>query len=279
MVEYLGTNPGRMSMDIDVATAAKVASILSSTPSPTQAAKMLREAGIPVVIRPGSISLIYNPPSGCILSASNDFGEDIIELRPETVCGECGSELRVRKTVTRQVKTPSGIRKVREHVCACPVHRKLVRREPRLTPPRSTHTFELIAEVGMLRYLQHKQISEICSAMKMRGLNMPPRSAGWLCRRFLEYFIAVHIGSAPAIRALLERRGGYALILDGTVDMLTFRHGTKETRGSPPVQTIEASWHGFGYFCRTGCVQDKHNGNGNGLDGQHTETGEAEFIG
>ena len=62
MIEYLGTNPNRMSIDIDVMTAAKVASILSSNPSPTQAMKMLREAGIPVMTKPGSISLIYNPP-------------------------------------------------------------------------------------------------------------------------------------------------------------------------------------------------------------------------
>ena len=62
VLEYLGTNPNRMSIDIDVMTAAKVASILSSNPSPTQAMKMLRDAGIPVVARPGSISLIYNPP-------------------------------------------------------------------------------------------------------------------------------------------------------------------------------------------------------------------------
>ena len=68
----------------------------------------------------------------------------------------------------------------------------------------------------MLRYLQHKQISEICVAMKMRGLNIPPRSAGWLCCRFLEYFIAVHIGSAPAISSLLKKQDGYVLILDGT---------------------------------------------------------------
>ena len=60
VLEYLGTNPNRLSMNIDAATAAKVASILSSTPSPTQAARMLKEAGIPVVTRPGNISLIYN---------------------------------------------------------------------------------------------------------------------------------------------------------------------------------------------------------------------------
>ena len=122
------------------------------------------------------------PPSGCTLSASNDSGGDIIELRPETACSGCHSELKVRKTVSREVKTQSGIMRVRESVCACPVHGRLIRHEPRLTPPRSTYTFELIAEVGMLRYLQHKQISEICAAMKMRGLNIPPRSAGWLYR-------------------------------------------------------------------------------------------------
>ena len=61
MLEYLGTNPGRMHLQIDLATAARVAAVLSGSPSPTQAAKMLREAGIPVMTRPGSISLIYNP--------------------------------------------------------------------------------------------------------------------------------------------------------------------------------------------------------------------------
>ena len=62
VLEYIGTNPNRLSMEIDVATASKVASMLSSAPSPTLAAKLLRDAGIPVVVRPGSISLIYNPP-------------------------------------------------------------------------------------------------------------------------------------------------------------------------------------------------------------------------
>ena len=93
-----------------------------------------------------------------------------MELRPGRACAECGRMLRVRKTVNRRVMTPAGARRVRERVCACPVHRKLVRHEPRLTPYGSGYTFGLIAEIGKLRYLQHRQISEICRTMKVTCL-------------------------------------------------------------------------------------------------------------
>ena len=156
-----------------------------------------------------------------------------MELRPLSPCSACGLPLNVKKTVTRDVKTPAGVRRVRESVCACKVHRKLVRHEPRLTPPHSAYTFDLIAEVGMLRYLQHRQISEICSLMEKRGIHIPARTASWLCTRFLTYFAAVHIESAPLIRALLERQGGYALILDGTG-----HHG-------PMVMQMRDGWSGI----------------------------------
>ena len=46
MVEYLGINPGRVYMQIDLATAAKVAGILSGNPPPSQVQRMFREIGI-----------------------------------------------------------------------------------------------------------------------------------------------------------------------------------------------------------------------------------------
>ncbi len=156
-----------------------------------------------------------------------------MELRPGRACAECGRMLRVRKTVNRRVMTPAGARRVRERVCACPVHRKLVRHEPRLTPYGSGYTFGLIAEIGKLRYLQHRQISEICRTMKGQGVRIPARTADWLCRLFLRYFAAVHIESAPAIRELLERQGGYVLILDGTG-----HHG-------PMVMQMRDGWSGI----------------------------------
>ena len=138
----------------------------------------------------------------------------------------------VKKTVTRQVKTPSGVREVKERVCACPAHGKLIRHPP-ITPLRSPYTLDLIAWLGMLRYLQHRQISEICSLMETRGVHIPSRTANRLCSLFLRYFTAVHIESAPAIRALLERQGGYVLILDGTG-----HHG-------PMVMQMRDGWNGM----------------------------------
>ena len=85
----------------------------------------------------------------------------------------------------------------------------------------------------MLRYLQHRQISEICSLMETGGVHIPSRTANRLCRLFLRYFTAVHIDSAPAIRALLKRQGGYVLILDGTG-----HHG-------PMVMQMRDGWSGM----------------------------------
>lgn len=153
-------------------------------------------------------------------------------MEPQSPCSVCSLPLVVKKTIIRSVKTPAGIRRVRERVCACSVHRKLVRHSP-ITPRHSGHTFDLIAEVGMLRYLQHRQISEICGLMERHGLHIPARTADWLCMRFLTYFAAVHIESAPQIRALLEKLGGYVLILDGTG-----HHG-------PMVMQMKDGWSGI----------------------------------
>jgi len=62
MLEYLGTNPGRVHMQIDLATAARVAEILSMKASPSQVQRMFRDMGIELAGRPSSVSLIYNPP-------------------------------------------------------------------------------------------------------------------------------------------------------------------------------------------------------------------------
>ncbi len=69
--------------------------------------------------------------------------------------------------------------------------------------------------------------------METRGVHIPSRTANRLCSLFLRYFTAVHIESAPAIRALLERQGGYVLILDGTG-----HHG-------PMVMQMRDGWSGM----------------------------------
>ena len=62
MVEYLGLNPNRLTVEVDPATAAKVAAIMLQAPSQAEATRMLRNAGIPARGKPGTVSIIYNPP-------------------------------------------------------------------------------------------------------------------------------------------------------------------------------------------------------------------------
>ena len=62
VIEYLGVNPYSITMNVDVETAAGIASMLLQLPSQTETLKMLGKAGIPVRGKAGTVSLIYNPP-------------------------------------------------------------------------------------------------------------------------------------------------------------------------------------------------------------------------
>lgn len=123
-----------------------------------------------------------------------------------------------------------GLVTARDHVSSCSIHRKLLR-TGKITPDRSRHSFDLIARIGMLRYMQHKQVAEICD--DLRNLRLPARTVSWLSRFFLSYVIAVHLDSAQSIRSILTRNGGYALMLDGTG-----QHG-------PMVMQMRDAWSGM----------------------------------
>jgi hypothetical protein len=99
----------------------------------------------------------------------------------------------------------------------CPRHTDLVYRpEENLTPPRTKYGFDLIAEIGCLRFLEHKQISEIRELLSGRGILLPLRSIQMLSDRFLEYVVAAHLESLPLLAKLLKDNGGYMLHIDGT---------------------------------------------------------------
>ena len=99
VVDYLGIYPNRITMNVDAETAASVASVILQLPSQTEATKMLRKAGIPVRGKPGTVSIIYNPPLRGISLGSN---ERTIDLGPVRSCSICGSPTVVKKTVHRK---------------------------------------------------------------------------------------------------------------------------------------------------------------------------------
>lgn len=171
---------------------------------------------------------------GHILSISTE-PEEIHLIPEEKECTECTRDLTVRNTRTRTIVTNVGERKVTEVTLHCPDHKEIVSRpEKRLTPPKSPYGFDVIAEIGKLRYLEHKQISEIHGSFRNKGIHIPERTIENLCMRFLIYMVAVHIESFPQLDDLIKGQGGYILHVDATT-----------TKGSPEILLLKDAVSGI----------------------------------
>lgn len=161
---------------------------------------------------------------------------DEIHLIPHQIeCTECTRYLTVRNTRTRTIVTNEGKRKVTDVTLHCPDHKEMVSRpERRLTPPKSPYGFDVIAEIGKLRYLEHKQINEIHGSFRKRAIHIPERTIENLCQRFLIYMVAIHIESFPQLNDLIKVQGGYILHVDATT-----------TKGSPEILLLKDAVSGI----------------------------------
>jgi hypothetical protein len=76
--------------------------------------------------------------------------------------------------------------------------------------------YDLIVQVGLLRYLSGLQREEILNALgNEHGIELSAGSVSALCDRFLIYFEALHVARSPSIRQAL---GEYPLHLDATCE-------------------------------------------------------------
>lgn len=111
----------------------------------------------------------------------------------------------------------SGTTTITEVTKHCPDHPdRSFPPEQALVPPGSKYGYDLIAETGQLRFLEHKQIQEIVEEFSRRGIGVPDRTVQWLCDRFLLYIIAVHWESLPRLSQLFKAQGGYVLHIDSS---------------------------------------------------------------
>lgn len=125
------------------------------------------------------------------------------------------------KTRTRTVTTLEGGRTIlREALTHCVDHPGRVHRSEDLmdmTPPRSAYGWDVVVHIGLQRFSEHRQVSEISKDLLVaHGVDVPERTVHHLATRFIEYWTAVHIESIESIRDALEGNGGYVLHLDAT---------------------------------------------------------------
>ena len=146
----------------------------------------------------------------------NDPGPLLREPHQHACTPNCGRPLLVQKTVTRTVVDADRLLPITEVFRYCPRHRSRIFAPDPITPPKSTHTFDLIARVGQRRFLAHQQFSEIQEELAERGVQVPSRTLQWLADRFTLYTVAVHLESLALLARKLQEQGGYVLLIDGT---------------------------------------------------------------
>lgn len=135
--------------------------------------------------------------------------------------------MRAQKTVHRQGRTlEHGAFEARETVYACrngchwPSGRQVIRRASSLVGrllPRSTVGYDVMAFVGLERFVHFRQRGEILELLQERhSLTLSTGEISRLGRLFLDYLERLHEARAGVLRGALEADGGWPLHIDAT---------------------------------------------------------------
>jgi hypothetical protein len=139
-----------------------------------------------------------------------------------TVCEACQVPLRRQRTsISYPVGLLLGEPRVRSIQKQCPVCRRIYRSEEysELVPAHGNYAFDLIVEVGLGRFLRHRQNREIQQELdKGWGLHLSCSTISELAQSFLDYLAATHQAHVRELREFLHKDGGYVLHVDGTCE-------------------------------------------------------------
>ncbi len=142
----------------------------------------------------------------------------------EEGCRKCGQPLQVRATRRRTVLSVAyGTFVAIEREGHCPDHPDLppARSEklPRIVAPGCKIGYDVIARVGLARFLECRQCEEIQSELSRQpGIEVPVRTISELSQKFVAYFYVVHRESIKLLKKEMRHRGGYILHIDGTCE-------------------------------------------------------------
>ncbi len=147
-------------------------------------------------------------------------------------CPVCGARLKVYKTAKPRtvVSLQYGSIAAQEVMFYCPnqcvwqhnghpnrVHRS--QQLAQLVAPRQMYGFDILAKVGMLRYLECRQRREIQEYFEQNyDLHIPDGTIQALIVRFAETMAALHEHHIDRLRQMLKASGGYILHVDGTCE-------------------------------------------------------------
>lgn len=87
-----------------------------------------------------------------------------------------------------------------------------------LAPARASIGFDVIVEIGRLRFIEYRQVEEVCEALQAQGITCSPSSVSRWADFFLAAVECLHYTKTNKLRRLLDRNGGYVLHIDATTE-------------------------------------------------------------
>lgn len=88
-----------------------------------------------------------------------------------------------------------------------------------IVPPYSNYAYDVSVHIGISRFLHHKQKSEIQHELKIEyGIKISDSGITYLSDNFLIYCMCVHEQASARINEVQDKRGGYILHIDATVE-------------------------------------------------------------
>jgi hypothetical protein len=139
------------------------------------------------------------------------------------VCADCNNQKLKSQRIARRY--PVGILLgqplLQHHIKKCPVCKREYPYEElsALVPPYGNYAYDIIIEIGNLRFHNHRQNKEIQKEIQNRyHLFLSKSSINVLSHRFLDYFAAVHYARTNDIRQMIDEGGGYVAHFDGTCE-------------------------------------------------------------
>ena len=154
-----------------------------------------------------------------------NFFEDIptIKFIPHAkVCSACHKKLRVLKTGRRTIHSIGiGTFFAYYKQLECKQHPELgpwhCEELSRIVSPNSNYAYDVICEVGKLRFNKYRQVQEIQAVLQEKyGFPISESEIELLIYKFVLYLSVVHENSAELIKEDIQTRGGYILHIDCT---------------------------------------------------------------
>lgn len=143
----------------------------------------------------------------------------------QEVCPFDEGPLHVLKTVKRKKIKSIGIGTFNAHhtILYCPKHPELKPKKSeelcKIVPQDSNVAYNVIVEVGKLRFLENRQVKEIQLTLLVKhSIELSSSEIENLIDKFIFYLAAIHQKNSNLIKLHIETQGGYILHLDGTCE-------------------------------------------------------------